>query len=110
MIPKNPKWPEGSSIIEAIEARQNNLDNPGFCLSCGELADNCEPDARDHSCESCGEPCVFGAEEIMFMNGLPASEGTIEAAGKQYPCKVCGKYQCGGACSAHELYKFLKGL
>lgn len=39
----------------------------GFCLACGEEADGVEPDARNYTCESCGKPEVFGAEEILIM-------------------------------------------
>jgi len=40
----------------------------GFCLSCGELADGgVEPDARKYTCEACGEPKVYGLEELLMM-------------------------------------------
>lgn len=42
------------------------LDNPGFCIACGEDADGCEPDARGYECESCGRPKVYGAEELLL--------------------------------------------
>ena len=42
------------------------LDNPGFCVACGEEADGCEPDARRYKCECCGERAVSGAEELLF--------------------------------------------
>lgn len=67
MIPDKPIWPSIDSICEAIESRETSLDNPGFCLACGEEADGCEPDARDYTCEYCDEPCVFGAEELLMM-------------------------------------------
>ncbi len=54
-------------IIEAIDRAQTSLDNPGFCRSCGEEQDGCEPDARNYECENCGEFEVFGAEEFLFM-------------------------------------------
>jgi len=40
-------------------------ENIGFCLDCGEENYNCEPDARNYTCEFCGENMVFGAEEIL---------------------------------------------
>lgn len=58
-------------VIEAVERRMRSLDNPGFCLSCGEEAEGCEPDARRYECEHCGERKVYGADEILFM--LPLS-------------------------------------
>jgi len=50
-------------ILEAIEAD----DNLGFCLACGAEAYNVEPDARRYTCESCGKPRVYGAEELLLM-------------------------------------------
>jgi predicted RNA-binding Zn-ribbon protein involved in translation (DUF1610 family) len=50
-------------IMQAIEED----DYIGFCLSCGEEASGCEPDARNYVCESCGEEQVFGAEELLIM-------------------------------------------
>ena len=53
-------------ISEAAERRNSSLDNPGFCLACGAEAEGVEPDAREYECESCGEPTVYGAEELMM--------------------------------------------
>jgi ribosomal protein L37E len=41
-------------------------DNLGFCLACGAEAFNVEPDARRYTCESCGAPRVYGAEELLL--------------------------------------------
>lgn len=49
-------------IMEAIE----NDEMMGFCKSCGFEQDGCEPDARNYTCEDCGEDQVFGAEELLF--------------------------------------------
>ena len=43
------------------------LANTGFCIACGAEHDSCEPDARNYTCDDCGERQVFGAEELMFM-------------------------------------------
>ena len=51
-----------SQVMEAIEAD----DCRGFCLACGAEAFGVEPDARTYECESCGEPKVYGAEEILL--------------------------------------------
>lgn len=56
-------------IMAAIERSHSTLDNPGFCLECGEEAEGVEPDARNYECEACGANRVFGAEEI-FICGL----------------------------------------
>ncbi len=44
-------------------------DGTGFCLACGAEVSGIEPDARKAVCESCGEPEVFGAEEMLFLSG-----------------------------------------
>jgi hypothetical protein len=33
---------------------------------CGAEAEGVEPDARRRECESCGEPGVYGAEELLM--------------------------------------------
>lgn len=53
-------------VMDACGRRAESLDNPGFCIACGEDADGCEPDAREYTCESCGERAVCGAEEIAM--------------------------------------------
>lgn len=54
------------AIMEACERRLTSLDNPGFCIVCGEEADGCEHDARNYECEHCGAEQVFGAEELLM--------------------------------------------
>lgn len=53
-------------IVDACERRQASLDDPGFCVACGQDAEGCEPDARRYECESCGERQVYGAEELLI--------------------------------------------
>jgi hypothetical protein len=53
-------------IVAAVEQYNTTLDNPGICISCGADADGCEPDARKYECEICGEPAVYGAEELLI--------------------------------------------
>lgn len=55
-----------TAIMEACGRRLTSLDNPGICLSCGFEQDGCEPDAREYECEACGDPQVFGAEELLM--------------------------------------------
>jgi hypothetical protein len=43
-----------------------DLDNPGFCIACGEDAEGVEPDAREYECECCGADAVYGAQEIAL--------------------------------------------
>jgi hypothetical protein len=57
-------------VADAVERECTTLDNPsrrrpGSCLACGVEADGCEPDAEQYTCESCGEPAVYGAPEIL---------------------------------------------
>jgi hypothetical protein len=42
-------------------------DNLGFCLACGADAEGVEPDARNYTCEVCGEDKVYGAQELALM-------------------------------------------
>lgn len=56
-------------LLAAIERYRSSTDNPGFCLACGYEQDGCEPDARNYECEECGERQVFGAEEVLLMQG-----------------------------------------
>jgi hypothetical protein len=49
-------------VIEAANADEGL----GFCKACGEEQYFCEPDARNYTCESCGESEVFGAEELLI--------------------------------------------
>jgi hypothetical protein len=53
-------------ITQAVESQMFGLENPGFCIACGEDAEGCEPDARGCECESCGKSKVYGAEELML--------------------------------------------
>ena len=53
-------------ILDAVERHNTTLDDPGFCLACGADADGVEPDARNYSCEACGEQRVYGAEELLL--------------------------------------------
>lgn len=47
------------------EYLQLGADDMGICRSCGAQQGGCEPDARDYTCEACGSPEVYGAEELL---------------------------------------------
>lgn len=64
MIKPNPSITQ-DRVMDAVHRRNTTLDNPGFCLACGDDADDCEPDARKYKCDSCGERQVYGAEELL---------------------------------------------
>ena len=57
-------------IMDAVERRMTTLDNPGFCLACGNEAGGVEPDARRYECEACGERQVYGADELLMRVAL----------------------------------------
>jgi len=50
-------------ILEVNESEENI----GFCLACGHEQECVEPDAAHYTCEVCGEPKVFGREEVMLF-------------------------------------------
>ena len=54
-------------VLEACQRHMTSLDDPGFCLACGNEQGGCEPDARRYRCEACGESQVYGAEELAMM-------------------------------------------
>lgn len=51
--------------LEDFEANLGEM--LGFCVSCGEYREGCEPDARRYKCEVCGERAVYGLEELLIM-------------------------------------------
>jgi len=53
-------------LVNAVERRMTTLDNPGFCIACGNEQGGCEPDARKYECEACGEKQVYGADELLL--------------------------------------------
>ncbi len=57
-------------VTEAAERAHSSLDNPGFCIQCGADAEGVEPDARRCPCEACGQPGVYGAEELLLHLAL----------------------------------------
>lgn len=53
-------------IMDGAQREMNSLDNPGFCIACGNEQEGCEPDARKYECEACGEKAVYGAAELLL--------------------------------------------
>jgi hypothetical protein len=53
-------------ILDAVKRQMTTLDDPGFCLACGNEQGGCEPDARRYRCEACGEKQVYGAAELLL--------------------------------------------
>jgi hypothetical protein len=52
-------------VQEAAERAAASLDDPGFCVACGAETEGVEPHACKCDCESCEEPAVYGAEELL---------------------------------------------
>ena len=48
-------------LLEAVERASVTLDDPGFCIACGEDAEGVEPDARGYTCRTHAEPMPFTA-------------------------------------------------
>lgn len=69
-------------IVDATARQMRDLEDPGFCVMCGNEQGGCEPDARRITCEACGARQVFGAQELfMHIDADSAAFNTL--AGKQ---------------------------
>lgn len=44
--------------------------NTGRCVACGAEAYGVEPDASGYECEECGQPSVYGLEELLMLGRL----------------------------------------
>lgn len=55
-----------SRVLDAVERHITTLDNPGFCIYCGEEQEGCEPDAREYHCDNCEADGVYGADEMLI--------------------------------------------
>lgn len=55
----------------------------GFCLACGAEAEGVEPDACRYTCGYCGQPFVYGAEEILMAGLLDRPAKTRQRASKR---------------------------
>ncbi len=42
-------------------------DGTGICAACGSEQGCTEPDAERITCEDCGQPSVYGAEQLLLM-------------------------------------------
>lgn len=65
-------WPKRLTAAEWVELEG---EYGGICLACGELKwGDCEPDARNYECDSCGRRRVYGAEEARIMGAIALKE------------------------------------
>lgn len=62
-----PKIDTSRVNLDEVMAACAADDNSGFCLACGDQTCGVEPDARRYTCDSCGQPEVYGAEELLMM-------------------------------------------
>jgi hypothetical protein len=60
--------PTPQQIYERL-LEEDNPDDIAICLTCGHEQDGYEPDTRRAECEDCGAHTVYGAEEILIMDG-----------------------------------------
>lgn len=68
----NMQWKQSlDTLMQECESDANT----GFCLACGEQADNVEPDARRYECESCGAHKVYGCQELLLMGLYYSTQG-----------------------------------
>lgn len=51
--------------IKQVEGMMDKSE--GWCLNCGKKQSGVEPDARRYVCDKCGEPKVYGPEELALM-------------------------------------------
>jgi len=61
--------------MSADEYWELREESAGFCLDCGTEASECEPDAREYTCEECGAAQVFGIEELMMDGKIIITDG-----------------------------------
>ena len=64
-VPLHPSL-TAAVIMDAVQRRMTTLDNPGFCIHCGDEHGGIEPDACRYRCEACGDDGVYGADELLL--------------------------------------------
>ena len=53
-------------VSDATRRQMFGLDNPGFCIKCGDEVEQCDADAREYPCDSCGTDTVWGPAELLI--------------------------------------------
>ena len=70
-------------VLDACDRRDTTLDNPGFCIACGDEANACEPDATKYRCSSCSKSTVYAPEELLFRGwyyrGRPSLDSQFQS-------------------------------
>lgn len=58
------------AVNTALRLCESGEDTTGVCMACGETQGCVEPDAEKYECETCGQPQVYGAEQILICFAL----------------------------------------
>jgi hypothetical protein len=53
-------------IKAACVRRETSMDRPGICIACGTEQREEDEYALNVECKSCGEPSVFGSDELAI--------------------------------------------
>ena len=64
-------------LVDAIES----LEYLGYCTQCGSEHDSIEPDTSRETCEACGTPTLYGAEQLIIMGHYHARQCDDPTAG-----------------------------
>ena len=54
-------------VVTIKEAWAMDNASEGFCLACGYVQDECEPDAERYTCDECGLQKVYGFSELVVL-------------------------------------------
>ena len=68
------KLVKGRLVMSESEYFNAGAENLGYCISCGESMEECEPDSRGRHCDACHEDSVYGTEELMMMERVHIKE------------------------------------
>ena len=60
--------------ITEEEYRELSEDSGGYCRYCRQPAYGVEPDAQGYTCEGCGQPAVYGIEELLIRGEIEFKE------------------------------------
>lgn len=69
-------------VISEDEYREMDDNYQGICLACGEIADECEPDARKYECQACGAKKVYGIEEALNSGYIDIADDSDDDNGE----------------------------
>lgn len=64
---KSPKQTHSEMIYNMAVNQEFGLGSDGICINCNNVQGGCEADAKEYTCEACGENKVYGATELVLM-------------------------------------------